>query len=180
MKAALFFVIMAFSANALQNGCGRTDNVNRSSTNQNSHVVSTAEPPTVSPTVQNARDGISAEEDRRLNRFKELCKHAPVGNAKADPINGTAPLEVTFDGSASYDPDGTKIIKWEWHFENGQTKEGRLVTYTFKNSGEYGVILYVTDSQGHKTLDCSDGVTDINIEVTDAKNDRVVSNQTEN
>jgi PKD repeat protein len=174
MKLCLSLLIGVFGLSLLQYGCGNANNSSQSvANNQNlTSVPATLTPsPTTTPSANQAatNNGASEEEARPFIELMERCKHAPVGKAKVTPLTGTAPLTVTFDGSPSYDPDGTKIVKWEWHFGNGQSAEGKAVTYIYDKPGKYGIILNVTDSQGQKTFDCSDGGTDINIVVTDGK-----------
>jgi hypothetical protein len=56
---------------------------------------------------------------------------------------------VTFDGTASYDPDGGSIVAWEWNFGDGSPHAfGAVVTHTYAsyNIVPYQVTLTVTDS----------------------------------
>jgi len=46
----------------------------------------------------------------------------PVAVASANPSTGAAPLGVTFNGSASYDPDGS-IVAYEWDIHDDGTYE---------------------------------------------------------
>ncbi|HEU68622.1 MAG TPA: PKD domain-containing protein [Candidatus Acetothermia bacterium] len=80
---------------------------------------------------------------------------APVANqppvaqfayAPAAPVAGTA---VTFNGTASYDPDGS-IVSYSWDL-NGDgivDRTGPVVTWTYPVAGAYSATLYVTDNQG--------------------------------
>jgi len=53
---------------------------------------------------------------------------------------------VNFDATGSQDADGT-ITKYEWNFGDGSTPGiGQKVTYGYKNTGKYVVILTVTDN----------------------------------
>ncbi|MBN1763144.1 MAG: PKD domain-containing protein, partial [Methanomicrobia archaeon] len=51
---------------------------------------------------------------------------------------------VTFNGSASYDPDGT-ITNWTWDFGDGYFDYGPIVEHHYDEPGEYAVTLSVTD-----------------------------------
>ena len=51
---------------------------------------------------------------------------------------------VTFDGSGSYDTDGT-IVSYAWDFGDGQFGSGVTTTHSYDYSGTYTVTLTVTD-----------------------------------
>ena len=72
---------------------------------------------------------------------------APVANFTYYPQKGEAPLTVTFDGSLSYDPDGT-IVRYDWDFGDGQFGSGVVVSHTYYYPGIYSVRLTVTDNKG--------------------------------
>ena len=59
----------------------------------------------------------------------------------------TRGLPATFDGSGSFDPDGT-IVSWAWDFGDGNTGSGPMVIHTFTTGGQRQVTLTVTDNQG--------------------------------
>jgi PKD repeat protein len=75
----------------------------------------------------------------------------PEAVIAASPDNGLAPLEVTFDGSGSRDPDG-EITSYTWNFTDGATATGPLVTHVFSGTGVYTVTLEVTDDRGVASL----------------------------
>jgi len=71
---------------------------------------------------------------------------APVANATAIPASGTAPLTVQFDGSASFDQDGS-IVSYSWNFGDGTSGSGPVVSHIYP-AGTYTAILTVTDNSG--------------------------------
>ena len=73
--------------------------------------------------------------------------HAPVAVITASTTSGEAPLEVSFDASQSYDPDGDQIT-YKWDFGDGTTGEGEVVQHGFGSAGSYTVQLQVTDGKG--------------------------------
>jgi len=61
---------------------------------------------------------------------------------------GTAgSLQITVDGSASSDPDGT-IASYAWSFGDGTSATGASTTHTYAAAGTFTVTLTVTDNQG--------------------------------
>lgn len=74
---------------------------------------------------------------------------APVSAISAVPTSGEAPLTVGFDGSGSYDPDGS-IVSYEWDFENDGTVDaaGTSVQHTYTEIDVYTAKLTVTDNDG--------------------------------
>jgi PKD repeat protein len=54
---------------------------------------------------------------------------------------------VTFNGSASYDPDGS-VMNWAWNFGEPPLASGPIVTHTYASPGNYTVTLTVTDNDG--------------------------------
>ncbi|WP_400072158.1 malectin domain-containing carbohydrate-binding protein [Zobellia russellii] len=78
----------------------------------------------------------------------EAPNEAPVAVAVATPLNGEAPLEVSFTGSNSTDDDGTENLNFAWSFGNGDTSSLADPVYTYNTEGTYTVTLTVTDSEG--------------------------------
>jgi len=65
-------------------------------------------------------------------------------------VSDTAPHpgdEVTFDGSASYDPFG-EIVGYRWEFGDGDTADTTNPAHTYKEGNTYTVTLTVTDDGG--------------------------------
>jgi PKD repeat protein len=80
---------------------------------------------------------------------------APVPAFTAAPSPAQVGQQVTFDGSASHDPDGT-IAKYEWDLDGNGTYETNTgtnptATTTYSKGGTYNVSLRVTDNSGNVT-----------------------------
>jgi hypothetical protein len=71
----------------------------------------------------------------------------PTAVASATPTSGTAPLAVSFNGSASSDPDGT-IAGYAWNFGDGGSASGATTSHTYSAVGNYTATLTVTDNNG--------------------------------
>lgn len=75
---------------------------------------------------------------------QQLPNEAPIAAFDFSASN----LDVSFDGSASSDPDGT-IAAVVWDFGDGSTSaDGLSVAHSFARPGTYQVKLTVTDNQG--------------------------------
>ena len=85
----------------------------------------------------------------------------PVAVLSLDPNPALVGDIVTFDGTDSYDPDGT-VTDWAWTFASGTpgTSAADTDTVTWAAAGEYEVTLIVTDGTG---LDSSPARTVITI-----------------
>ncbi len=99
---------------------------------------------------------------------------APVANAGAD-VSGEVGVEVDFDGSASYDIDGT-IVSWEWDFNDGGTWVlGATTPHEFAAAGTYIVILTVTDNDGATDTDTTTAtITEVDAPPDDDDDDDIV------
>jgi len=74
----------------------------------------------------------------------------PVPVISVNPLSGNAPLTVAFNGTGSYDTDGT-ITKYSWNFGDGATATGATVSHTYPinpNVSVYLAKLTVTDDSG--------------------------------
>jgi len=67
----------------------------------------------------------------------------PIADANG-PYAGTEGIAITFDGSGSYDSDGT-IISYFWDLGDGKTSIDQNPTHTYTQNGTYTVTLTVTD-----------------------------------
>ncbi len=74
----------------------------------------------------------------------------PVANISASPLTGTAPLDVSFDGSGSTGPNA--LASWNWNFGDGSTGTGVQTMHTYTTPGTYTASLVVTDIFGLTSL----------------------------
>jgi len=78
-----------------------------------------------------------------------LFSSGPQAEFTATPWADYPPLEVQFDASGSYSPNGP-IVSYSWDFDaDGETDATGITTrHTFYEKGKYPVALIVTDSAG--------------------------------
>jgi hypothetical protein len=69
---------------------------------------------------------------------------APVAVMNELRYGGIVPADIKFDGSGSFDPDGT-ITEWAWKFGDGGTGAKEKLTHTYPQVGLYWVTLQVKD-----------------------------------
>ena len=79
--------------------------------------------------------------------FPTSGNQAPVASFTASPLQGTAPLTVNFNASASYDPDGM-IAAYAWNFGDGTSSSGAQVSHVYSTAGTFTAELTVSDSAG--------------------------------
>ena len=68
----------------------------------------------------------------------------PTSPISAAPLNGTAPLTVSFNAGSSTG----SITSSQWNFGDGTTGTGTTTSHVFTQAGNYTVNLTVSDSQG--------------------------------
>ncbi|MEM1026576.1 MAG: DUF1800 family protein [Planctomycetota bacterium] len=82
----------------------------------------------------------------------------PEALVQVDQFVGEAPLTLTFDGSASSDPDDN-INMYIWELGDGTFTAGNVqMTHTYQNPGTYSARLIVVDTEGE--------FDDIRVEIT--------------
>jgi len=77
----------------------------------------------------------------------ESLNQSPIASFTSNFRIGAVPLEISFNASSSYDPDGN-IISYTWDFKDGNTGSGETLNHTFSSIGSYKVELTVTDNKG--------------------------------
>lgn len=80
----------------------------------------------------------------QMKRKENQPPHASFTYSPSFPKVGE---EVRFDGSRSYDSDGS-IVSWAWNFGDGYTGTGQMVSHTYRVAGRYTVTLTVRDNEG--------------------------------
>jgi PKD repeat protein len=80
---------------------------------------------------------------------------SPVVRAAATPTSGSAPLAVSFSGSAT---DDGSIVRWEWDFDGNGTFDyssatSAATTFTYRASGSFVAALRATDNAGLSSID---------------------------
>jgi PKD repeat protein len=83
--------------------------------------------------------------------FTELGNQPPVADAGPD-VNAKKLEYITFDGTGSYDPDGT-ITDYSWDFGDRKTGTGPTVVHKYTKTGIFTVTLTVTDDSGAQDQD---------------------------
>lgn len=71
----------------------------------------------------------------------------PVAKFSYSPEKPIVDKEVKFDGTISSDADG-KLVSFLWDFGDGVTDRGKVIRHSYLQSGDYMIILSVTDNQG--------------------------------
>jgi len=87
-------------------------------------------------------------------------KQPPVADPNG-PYTGSVGQPVQFDGTASYDPDGT-IVAYRWGFGDGGFGTGPVSTHTYSSAGTYTVSLTISDDSGET------GAATTTVEITDS------------
>jgi PKD repeat protein len=77
-----------------------------------------------------------------------IINDSPVAKAGPNQYVGLKQV-VTFDGSGSFDPDGSIAI-YSWDFGDDSKATGVQVRHLYKKSGQYKVTLHVSDQTGLK------------------------------
>ncbi len=89
------------------------------------------------------RDNEELEDEDQVDII--VNNYPPVAVADANITVAMTNQDITFDGSDSYDDDGT-ITNYLWDFGEGNTSLGMIVEHQFSQDGVYYVNLTVTDN----------------------------------
>jgi glucose/arabinose dehydrogenase/PKD repeat protein len=90
---------------------------------------------------------MSAGVIRRIRYTK--ANQPPVALATVAPTSGPSPLAVSFDATASYDPELAPLT-YDWDFGDGSAhSKSAVASHTYVSSGAYFPVLVVTDPAGN-------------------------------
>lgn len=114
---------------------------------QTSHTYTNIGLYTVELTVSDGQ-GIDTDTDTI-----EVKNQPPSVSLSATPTTGNPPLEVTFDASGTFDPEGGPLT-YAWNFGDGTTiANGAAVEkHTYGTVGSFTARLTVTDDKGESSL----------------------------
>ena len=112
-----------------------------------SHIYLTAGTYSASLTVTDDNGASSTSSTPVIITGQTVENQSPTPNISTSEAEGNAPLTVTFDASASSDPENSPL-SYNWNFGDGTTSQGEIVEHTFTLQGSFTVTLTVTDNMG--------------------------------
>jgi uncharacterized repeat protein (TIGR02543 family) len=79
-----------------------------------------------------------------INVTEQGGNNAPIAAISANPLQGQAPLAVSFSAAASSDPDNDPLT-YSWNFGDGSTGTGVSPAHTYTTEGNYVATVTVSD-----------------------------------
>jgi len=92
-------------------------------------------------------DSASPPNSGRATKTIQLQDRIPIASFTFTTGTILTSVSVNFDGTTSYDPDGT-VVGYSWDFGDGSTGSGATPTHSYSITGTYSVKLNVTDNSG--------------------------------
>jgi PKD repeat protein len=92
-------------------------------------------------------DSVSPPNTGKATKTVQLQDRIPVSSFTFTSGTILTLVPVSFDGTSSYDPDGT-IVGYAWDFGDGSTGSGPTPTHSYAIASIYSVKLNVTDNSG--------------------------------
>ncbi len=93
--------------------------------------------------------GATGQTTRTVTVTPVVVNQPPVAQFSYTPPSPTPGTTVTFNGTASYDPDGSVVAyAWDLNGDGIVDRSGPVVTWVYPAAGAYTATLYVTDNQG--------------------------------
>lgn len=120
-----------------------------------SHTYNTANQ--YNATVRVTDDQGATDTDFVVINVNPPANDPPVAQLSANPTFGTAPLNVNFDASTSYDNDGS-IVNYEWDYDgdgiyDNSTGANPYSSTTYTIADVYNATVRVTDDRGDSDTD---------------------------
>jgi PKD repeat protein len=112
-----------------------------------SYTPQTSDPGGLWSLIVNATDSPSPPNTGSASTAVTLQDRPPVASFTSTPSSAPTGTAVTFDGTASYDLDGT-VVSYSWDFGDGRTGTGSIVAHSYNLARTYTVTLTVTDNGG--------------------------------
>jgi PKD repeat protein len=92
-------------------------------------------------------DSASPVNSGKATKTIQLQDRIPIASFSFTSGTVLTSVSVSFNGTASYDPDGT-IVGYAWDFGDGSTGSGATPTHSYSIAGTYAAKLNVTDNSG--------------------------------
>ncbi|TLZ83804.1 MAG: PKD domain-containing protein, partial [Methanobacteriota archaeon] len=106
----------------------------------------------------NATLTITDNESFTATAYRHIVVRAPpIASFTANPNPAVVGASVTFDASASRDPDGN-VVAYAWDFGDSTTGSGAITTHPYTIPGTFNVTLNVTDNDSLNGTVSHDGV----------------------
>ncbi|HVH14607.1 MAG TPA: PKD domain-containing protein [Candidatus Angelobacter sp.] len=112
-----------------------------------SYTPQTSDPGGLWSLIVNATDSPTPPNTGSASTAVTLQDRPPVASFTSTPSSAPTGTAITFDGTASYDPDGA-VVSYSWAFGDGATGTGPVVTHSYTPAKTYTVTLTVTDNGG--------------------------------
>jgi chitodextrinase len=112
-----------------------------------SYTPQTSDPGGLWSLIVNATDSPTPPNTGSASTAVTLQDRPPVASFTTTPSSAPTGTTITFDGTASYDLDGT-VVSYSWAFGDGATGTGAIVTHSYALAKTYTVTLTVTDNGG--------------------------------
>ena len=142
-------------------------------TTDTSSQIKSSSSQTIGSTTTETTDGSSTT----TTTTEVVANVIPVANP-GGPYTGTSGVNITFDGSASTDSDGS-ITEYQWDFGDGTVlTNGKMPTHAYASAGAYTVKLKVKDDGGALSTEATAAVTVNGAVVQQPANTMIITNTT--
>jgi PKD repeat protein len=112
-----------------------------------SYTPKTSDPGGLWSLIVNATDSPTPPNKGSASTAVTLQDRPPIASFTSTPSSAPTGTSIAFDGTASYDLDGT-VVSYSWDFGDGRTGTGSVVTHSYSPAKTYTVTLTVTDNGG--------------------------------